>query len=726
MKFQLTNYYSYILKSLSIFIISLVFYGSTPPDEGMYPLSEIAGIDLKKAGLKIEVNELYNPNGVSLIDALVNTGGCTGSFVSDEGLILTNHHCAFDYIRKASTIENNHLENGFLAEDRSKEIPAEGLVCKITESYEDVSDIILKAASEATDISERTKVIRDKSRELIKQAEKDNPGIKAEVSEMFIGKTYILFKYRTLKDVRLVYAPPRMIGEYGGETDNWVWPRHTGDFTFLRAYVAPDGSTAEYSENNVPFKPKKFLKVNPNGVEENDFIFLLGYPGRTFRHQPSYYTEFHEKYQLPYIADLYRWLIDKLNEAGSNNPELALKLSSRIKSYANVEKNYRGKILGIRRLSLVEKRRSEEAELQKFIDSDPELKKEFGNVLPDIENIYKEILGVGRYPLFYGQLARTSYFRLVDFLNEYQKEMAKPEDERAGMFSPSNLSSTLENVKESFSTLDKNIEILTLSKIIGDAVKFDEMKDFEPFNKFLSEKNPTAAVEDFIKNMIGKTAITGYEDYQSLLENTPEEIEKLNDPLIQFVAAMKEADKPKQKEADVRNGKLNILLAKLLDVKRLRQTKTFIPDANSTLRFTFGYIKGYSPADATYYSPITTLSGLIEKSYLGGDFQIPMKLKEAYEKKDYGRFRNKKLDDVPVAILYNSDTSGGNSGSPILNAYGELIGVNYDRAYEATINDYAWSEDYSRSIGVDIRFILWFTQKIGGADYLLKELNVEL
>jgi hypothetical protein len=281
-------------------------------------------------------------------------------------------------------------------------------------------------------------------------------------------------------------------------------------------------------------------------------------------------------------------------------------------------------------------------------------------------------------------------------------------------------------VKESFSTLDKNIEILTLSKIIGDAVKFDEMKDFEPFQKFLSEKNPTAAVEDFIKNMIDKSAVTDYKSYQSLLEKTPQEIEELNDPLIQFVAEMKEADKPKQKETDVRNGKLNILLAKLLDVKKLRQTKTFIPDANSTLRFTFGYIKGYSPADATYFSPITTLSGLIEKSYLGGDFQIPMKLKEAYEKKDYGRFRNQKLNDVPVAILYNSDTSGGNSGSPILNAYGELIGVNYDRAYEATINDYAWSEDYSRSIGVDIRFILWFTQKIGGADYLLKELNVEL
>lgn len=713
-----------LISSVLILLIAFVFAGSTPPEEGMYPLSEISKLDLKKAGLKIDINQIYNPNGIGLIDALVNIGGCTGSFVSDEGLIITNHHCVFDYVSRASSVENNYLENGFLAEDKTKEIPAVGLTCKITESYEDVSDIILTAANEAKDVSERTKAIQKKSRELIEDAEKKNPEIKAEVSEMFIGKTYILFKYKIIKDVRLVYAPPRSIGEFGGEEDNWIWPRHTGDFSFIRAYVGKDGSPAEYSKENVPFTPKKFLKVNPNGVEENDFVFILGYPGRTFRHQPSQFIEYQEKFLLPYTAELYTWMMSEFEKLGSNDKAMELKLSSRIKSLANTQKNYLGKSKGLRRLSLVDKKKNEELELKKFVLADKNLSNKYSTLFDDIASVYNEIFELGKFQILYPQLMNNNMLmRIGNGLLDYSEEMQKPESERKTQFNEKNLPAFESRIKMTFEDYNPVVEKLTLSRMLGDAVKYDEMSVLPSFAKLKSSR---VNIENFVDELINKTVLKSKEDFDKYKTMSPTELENLNDPLISFLIELRNGYKPISKKNDERTGKLNILLAQYLDIKKEWQNKTFVPDANSTLRLTYGNIRGYSPVDATYYKPITTLSGVIEKSYLGGDYAVPKKLRELYDKKDFGRFKNKKLNDVPVSILYNTDTSGGNSGSPIMNANGEIIGVNFDRAFEATINDFAWSEDYSRSIGVDIRYVLWVTQKIGGADYLLKEMGVSL
>ena len=465
-----------LISSVLILLIAFVFAGSTPPEEGMYPLSEISKLDLKKAGLKIDINQIYNPNGIGLIDALVNIGGCTGSFVSDEGLIITNHHCVFDYVSRASSVENNYLENGFLAEDKSKEIPAVGLTCKITESYEDVSDIILTAANEAKDVSERTKAIQKKSRELIEEAEKKNPEIKAEVSEMFIGKTYILFKYKIIKDVRLVYAPPRSIGEFGGEEDNWIWPRHTGDFSFIRAYVGKDGSPAEYSKENVPFTPKKFLKVNPNGVEEDDFVFILGYPGRTFRHQPSQFIEYQEKFLLPYTAELYTWMMSEFEKLGSNDKAMELKLSSRIKSLANTQKNYLGKSKGLRRLSLVDKKKNEELELKKFILADKNLSSKYSTLFDDIASVYNEIFELGKFQILYPQLMNNNMLmRIGNGLLDYSEEMQKPTSERKTQFNEKNLPAFESRMTMTFQDYNPVVEKLTLTRMLGDAVKYDEM-----------------------------------------------------------------------------------------------------------------------------------------------------------------------------------------------------------------------------------------------------------
>lgn len=713
-----------LTKPLLYFFITIFLclnIASHIPEEGMYPLSEVPNLNLKSAGLKIDIKEIYNPNGVSLVDALVRVGGCTGSFISEQGLIITNHHCAFGYVQRASTLENNYVENGFLAGTFEKEIPAKGLTCMITQSYEDVSSVILETANAVDDVSKRTKAIEEKIKEIIHAAQQADSTIVAEVSEMFIGQTYVLFKYKVIKDVRLVYIPPRSIGEFGGETDNWIWPRHTGDFSFLRAYVAPDGAPATYNEKNIPFTPKRFLKVNPNGVEEEDFVFILGYPGRTFRHRPAGYVKLHQEVQLPYIAETFSKLIKKYEEFGEADAALSLELSSTIKSLANVKKNYEGKMLGLGRISLLNKKIEEENLLQSYINSDKKLKEKFGSTLSEINTIYDEILKRGRIDLLNGNLNRMSnQIRTANTLAKLRDEFKKPDEEREENYRKENWNNLKKRIAQSFSekipvAVDKEV----LKIFLNPAAEFPEVKLFN----LLSVQNSNE-MNNWIDNAFEKSKLTSTKGVEEVFEQIISSGE-VDDPFINFVTSYNKTYEPLKKKLDELEGKLNVQLARLLEVKKDWKKKQFIPDANSTLRLTYGYVRGYTPVDATYYSPITTLKGVIEKSYRGNDFDLPQKIKELYEKRDFGRFKNEKLGDVPVAILYNMDTTGGNSGSPIMNAFGELIGVNFDRAYEATINDYAWSEDYSRSIGVDIRYVLWVVQKFAGANYLLDEMGVK-
>jgi len=391
-----------------LFLITIFFSSVTIADEGMYPLSEIKKLDLKSKGLKVTAEDIYNPDGVSLVDAIVNIGGCTGSFVSPNGLIITNHHCAFGAVQAASTPEKDLVTNGFLAESLTEEIPAKGFTVRIVDSYRDVSESVLAVLNDTMDFATRSKAIDRRIKEIITETENKNPGKRAEISEMFIGKSYVLFIYTYLRDVRLVYVPPRSIGEFGGENDNWIWPRHTGDFSFIRAYVAPDGSPADYSQDNVPYHPKKYLKIGLEGVDENEPVFILGYPGRTYRHRTASYLAFEEEIRMPYIADLYEWQISVMEELGKKDRAISLKLDGRIKGLANTMKNYRGKLQGLKRLQLVSKKREEEQLLQSFIDSDPNRKKWYGSVLSDINSIYEEIRSRTQYEFTLDYLLQSS------------------------------------------------------------------------------------------------------------------------------------------------------------------------------------------------------------------------------------------------------------------------------------------------------------------------------
>ena len=284
------------------------------PEEGMIPLSEINKLDLKALGFQLEATELYNPNGISLIDGIINLRGCTASFVSPDGLMLTNYHCAFRAIQSVTTKEKDYMQDGFVADNRSQEVRAENYTVRVIEFYRDVSKEVLSIVKGKMDYAQRTKAIEKKIKEIELNIEKKYPGRRAEVAEMFMGKTYVLFVYTYIKDIRLVYAPPRSIGEFGGEIDNWMWPRHTGDFAFLRAYTAPDGSFADYSPDNVPYRPKKYLQLAPEGVKEEDFVFILGYPGTTHRHRTSYFISFEEEVKKPYLVGLYQFMINVLEE----------------------------------------------------------------------------------------------------------------------------------------------------------------------------------------------------------------------------------------------------------------------------------------------------------------------------------------------------------------------------------------------------------------------------
>ena len=331
-------------RSFHALLILLITLSSVQAEEGMYPLSELAGLDLAKQGLRLTPEEVFNPEQTCLIDGICKVNGCTGSFVSPQGLIITNHHCAYRAIQSSSTTANDYLRDGFQARTLGDEIPATGYTVRITESFSDVSDQVLSAITSEMTYTERTKAIEQRQKELEKAAEQQNSGQRAEVAEMFAGKTYVLFLYTYIQDVRLVFAPPASVGNFGGEIDNWEWPRHTGDFSFMRAYVAPDGSTAKYSADNVPYKPKRFLQVEPKGVDEGDYVMLIGYPGRTARHKTASFLRYEQEVRLPYVVDLYQWQIEQMQQAGKSDRAIALKLSSRMKGLANVRKRSRGQL----------------------------------------------------------------------------------------------------------------------------------------------------------------------------------------------------------------------------------------------------------------------------------------------------------------------------------------------------------------------------------------------
>lgn len=709
----------------TLFIVSAFQFSAIAPEEGMFPLSDLDRAGLRKAGLKITEKDIYNPGAVGLVDALVRVGGCSGSFVSPEGLIITNHHCAFSAVQLASTPERDYLTNGFVAAKKELEIEAQGLTIRITIGYEDVSDQVLGAVEGITDPALRIQKVQAVSKTIADAAMQADPSIFAEVSEMFIGKSYVLFKYQTIEDVRLVYVPSQNIGEFGGDTDNWEWPRHTGDYAFLRAYVAPDGSSAPFSPENVPYRPRKHLKINPEGVDEEDFVFILGYPGRTFRHRPSQFIAYQEQFLLPYVSALNDFMNQQMEAAGADNKAVELQLATRIKRNANVMKNYRGKMKGLRNIGLVQTKREEDAALADFIRKTPDLNARYHSLMADIESLYDEIFTDVHRDMWLGQIYNsTSLLQVARLLNNFKRALLnQPEASREAFFADrlAEVRSALEGIYVSY---HPDVDRQILAKMLYDAARFEGANRLRTVDRLTLVDEAQAL--DFSGEWIGDSKLADQQSVFDELLTSDTALLAYSDRLMQFEDELAlEIARDIKPTQDRREGLLNQLMGDYVNVKEQFLETNFVPDANSTLRLTFGYIRGYSPADATYMRPFTTVRGLIEKG-AGGDpvYDYPSVIRERWIAQDFGSYVKEDLGDVPVNILYDMDTTGGNSGSPIMNAYGELIGVNFDRAYDATINDFAWNQSYSRSIGVDIRFVLWVADKIDGAHFVLDELGV--
>jgi hypothetical protein len=720
-------------KLILILLFTFLIGGQMFSEEGMYPLSEIQKLDLKAAGFLIDSNEIYNPNGISLIDTIAHLGFCTGSFVSSNGLILTNHHCSFRAIQAASCSERDYLKNGFSANERSREVEAKGYTVRITESYHDVSAEVLAVINDSMSFTQRTKAIEKKTKEMVIEAEKKYPGKRASVAEMFPGKTYVIFISTYLKDIRLVYAPPRDIGEFGGETDNWMWPRHTGDFSFLRAYAGPDGKPANYSPDNVPYHPKKYLKINSSGVNEEDLVFILGYPGRTYRHRTSYFIAFEKDIRMPYVVQANTWMIKVLEAMGGQDRSVQLKLAPRIKNLSNRLKNYRGKLIGLERIGLIRQRSIQEADLQKFILSDPQYQKRYGSLLDKIREFYEDKTKTADFEQVMDLLKNSSVLLNTAFtLYESSVERLKTDSERKKAYMNRNFERTRKRLKlrlndfhqPSDSVIFKEF-LMRASRLEGQRISGIDMllgKDKEIPDKAKVQEYEKQ-LDSFLKKAYAETRLNHPGVVKEWFFLSSQELKERGDPFLDLAISLYPQYRKLDEMSKKRKGILDDLSARLIDIKRQFLGGNFIPDGNSTLRLTFGRIRGYCPRDAVHFRPLTTLKGIIEKNTGRIPFRAPQRLLELYGQRDFGSYKHPGLNDVPVAMLYNADTTGGNSGSPVLNARGELVGLNFDRTFEATINDYAWNEKYSRSIGVDVRYILWFVEKFSNAFRLLKEME---
>lgn len=691
-------------------------------DEGMFPISQIAELNLADKGLEITPQEIFNPDGVGLLDGICRVNGCTGSFVSGNGLIITNHHCAYGAIQTASTTEHDYLANGFQAKTLGDEIIAKGYTVRITEAYTDISAQVLSAVTGEMSFLERTKAIERRRKELEKEAEAASPGMRAEVAEMFAGKTYVLFLYTYLKDVRLVFAPPASIGNFGGEVDNWEWPRHTGDFSFMRAYTAPDGSSADYASENVPYKPKRFIQVAAEGINEGDFVFLLGYPGRTARHKTASFLTYEEHVRLPYIVDLYGWQIATLEQAAASDRGVAIKHASRIRSLANVEKRSRGQLKGLKRAAIAQRRAEEEAALLRYIQADATRAAKYGAVLDEIDGVYRSMSAAAAYELNMENLLSASRslaiaFALFDAASERQKE----DLEREPAFMDRNFDQTIKTLMLSVQDLHLATDHLVLREMLERLARLPQAVELPALREILSAPDTISGTVD---KWLSATRVHAPDFVQACASMSPEELRATEDPLFQLIASLYPTYLELRQLGKTRDGQLDKSYGLLVEIKQEFLSKSFVPDANATLRMTYGRVRSYSPEDGVLKTPLTTLKGLIDKATGEEPFVIPDRLRELYSAGDFGPFVHPQLQQVPVAMLYDTDTTGGNSGSPVLNSKGELVGVNFDRAFEATINDFAWNQSYSRSIGVDIRFCLWITGKVYAAEHLLQEMGV--
>ncbi|MBA3354241.1 MAG: S46 family peptidase [Blastocatellia bacterium] len=684
-------------------------------DEGMYTPDRIASLtNLKKRGLKISPQEIYNPNGGGLTDAVIRLSvGCTAEFVSPEGLILTNHHCGFDALVSASSPSNDLVEKGFKADNRSGEISAKGYSVFVTQRIEDVTVKIANGTENLTGDA-LTAAIKKNTDDLTAAEQAKAPaGSMIRIQMLNNGYFHYLYQTQQIKDIRVVYAPPRNIGVFGGDPDNFEWTRHTGDFTFLRAYTAPDGSAAEFSPNNVPLKPKKFLTVSIAGVKEDDFVFVLGYPGGTTRYRESQSIEFARDANFPFLASWLDARSDSLRLIGESDAKKRIEFQSDIASFDNAYKVYDGGGLRLRLANVVEKRQAEETQFAGWINGNADRQKKYGTVLADLKTMSADSNRYAKRDVILRRIPSPETAILAQVYSAVTQSKALPDAER-----PAKLAEIQKAIADREPVYEREM-IKFFLKALADLPEGQKFEWAETF--FKNKGNRRSAEEAFAKSIAEGNYWTA-ETLAALYGPQTMEYRPERDDVKAFALALKEGKDAATARAAQFGSKIDRV--RLLYQQGLAEMRgvTPYPDANSTLRFSYGNIKGYSPREAEFRTPFTTVKGMLEKDTGMNPFDVPQKLKDLQAAKDFGRFASG--DSVVVNFISTTDIIGGNSGSPILNGNGEQVGLCFDGNYEGLGNDFYYDPERNRTISVDIRYVLFVTEKFGGAGWILDEMKI--
>lgn len=720
---------------LSILITSLLLAPfSSFADEGMWlpgSLSQLPFSKLKTRGLELTPDEIWSTSKPSLRDAVVQLSiGCSGSFISPEGLIVTNHHCAFEGVTKNSSVESNLINDGYLASARDKEIELKGYAVSITQDYKDVTSEVLSAVKPEMSAEEQEQAVALRKQQIAAEAlgERAKEGYRTQIVDMSGGAQYYLYTYYTIRDVRLVYAPPKNIGFFGGDPDNFEWPRHTGDFAFLRAYVGPDGKSADFNRNNVPFKPKKFLTINASGIREGDFTMIMGYPGSTFRTRESYSVEFREKYQLPDTINTIKQQLASLDAIGAKDPAAKIQNADQYFGLSNTLKAYEGAVIGIKRMNLVARKRAEEAAFQQWLAKNPAAKAKYGEVLPQIATLYADLNSYYLRLTALQQLGSADLIGALMFAYQRALDHEKPKEQQARQYSDNRVQALLAQFSAVLQNMDIETEAGALAGALAQAASLPDAQklsfvEAKFAGKTGAERN--AAEAEYAKKLIDKSKFRSFEELSKALKASLAELKEMDDPALTFARNVVDERLPLEEKLTTFNTTITRL--RPLFVRGMLEMKNgaYYPDASFTLRFTFGEVKGYKPRDAVSYDWQTSLSGVIEKDTGEEPFDVPAKLKELYQKKDFGSYSDARLHDVPVAFLSTNDITGGNSGSPIMNGKGELIGLAFDGNFEGLGGDYAYDPTVNRTLNVDIRYVLFLTDKFAGADYLFQEMQIK-
>jgi len=709
----------------SVFVFALLL-ASVPAavgfDEGMYTPEQIAGLPLKQRGLKISPREIYNPTGVGLTDAVIRLSiGCTAEFVSPDGLILTNHHCGFDALVSASTPEKDLIETGFRTDSRAGEIPAKGYSIFITNRVEDVTAKI-NAGTEGLS-GEPLAAMLKKNTEALQAAEqaKAKPGSTVRIQMLNSGYFHYLYETMQVKDIRVVYAPPRNIGVFGGDPDNFEWTRHTGDFTFLRAYTAPDGSSAEYAASNVPLKPKKFLTMNIGGIKEGDFAFVLGYPGGTTRYRESQSIEYARDANFPFLEKWLEALSAALRLVGSGDDAKRIAFQSDIANFDNSRKVYGGGALRLRLANVVQQRQAEEARLATWINGNPERQRKYGNVLAELKSLSEETNAaskrdviIRRFPDPNSMVIFRAIYDAVEFTQVQNKSMTDAEK-----------AAKLTALESAYKESEPVFEIEMLKFFLKAFDELPENQKFKPAEDLFGSLKGKARrdAEAAFAESIVKGEYASAQRVAGLYGPRTMEFNEAREKILGFARGLAQ----ERAALAARSAKFaaNIDRLRLAYMQALTEMKgitTVYPDANSSLRFSYGNVKGYSPREAEFRTPFTTLKGMLEKDTGVNPFDAPPKLKGLQAAKDFGRYGEG--DTVVVNFLTTTDIIGGNSGSPILNGNGEQIGLCFDGNFEGLGNDFYYDPDKNRTISVDIRYVLFVTEKFGDAKWVVDEMKL--